>query len=640
MNGKPTEILLVEDERAHAAAINRAFENMGEKVNISIAGTLAEFRKQADDIPPDIAVMDLNLPDGRAVDALTNPPEAGRFPILLMTSYGNEHMAVEAIKAGALDYIVKSVEAFVEMPRIVERAMREWNLLQERKRAEEELRRANAYNRMLIEVSLDPFVTIGMDGKITDVNMATEEVTGAPRQELIGSDFSDYFTDPEAARYGYKKVFEDGSVRDYPMEIRHRDGHTTPVLYNASIYPDENGNIIGVFAAARNITERKHLEEQLLQSQKMEAVGQLAGGVAHDLNNILTVIYGYCSVLQMKIDVGAPFRSDIDHIYAAAERAANLTRSLLAFSRKQIMSPKTVNLNDVITNVVKLLSRIIGEDIEINTVFTANPLNIFADRGQIEQILMNLAANARDAMPDGGKLTIETKFEDIDEVFIQSHGYGTAGEYIVISVSDTGKGMDAETANKIFEPFFTTKDVGQGTGLGLSIVYGVVKQHNGYIDVFSEQGEGTIFNIYLPRVYEEGADDIVEKKPDYPLKGSETLLVAEDDPSIRAFADLILRKYGYEVILARDGADAVEKFKANSDKIDIIIMDMIMPGKGGKEAYEEIRKVRPDVKVLFMSGYSPDILLNKGFLNTGEEVLIKPVQPLELIRKVRAALDG
>ena len=590
--------------------------------------------------PPDIALVDMNLPDGRAVDLLTFPPEDGTFPTLIMTSYGNEQTAVEAFKSGALDYMVKSPEAFAVIPVTVKSALREWSLLQERKRAEEELRRANDYNRMLIEVSLDPLLTIGTDGRITDVNMATEEVTGRPREDLIGTDFCDYFTNPEAARFGYKKVFEDGSVRDHPLEIRHVNGHTTPVLYNASVYPDENGNVIGVFAAARDITELKHLEEQLLQSQKMEAVGQLAGGVAHDLNNILTVIYGYCSVLQMKLEKDSPLRHEADQIYAAAERAANLTRSLLAFSRKQIMSPKTINLNEVVTNVVKLLSRIIGEDIELGTVLTANPLNIFADRGQIEQILMNLATNSRDAMPDGGKFTIETKFEEIDEGFIQTHGYGTAGEYIVISVSDTGKGMDAETCNRIFEPFFTTKEVGQGTGLGLSIVYGVVKQHNGYIDVSSKAGHGTTFNIYLPRVYEEGVDDVDKPESDYPLKGNETLLVAEDDPSIREFAQLILRKYGYKVILAQDGADAVEKFKANIDKIDIIILDMIMPGKSGREAYEEIRKVRSDVKVLFMSGYSPDLLQNKGFLDTGEEVLIKPVLPLELIRKIRAALDG
>jgi PAS domain S-box-containing protein len=626
------QILVLEDEAAHAEAIRRALNNDGMAgADIRIAGTMREYLECVASSPPDIVLMDMNLPDGRAVDLLTFPPEAGAFPILIMTSYGDEHTAVEALKSGALDYMVKSPEAFAAMPVAVTRALREWKLLQERKRVEEELRRVNAYNRILIEVSLDPLLTIGPDGRITDVNMATEEVTGRNREDLIGSDFCDYFSDPEAARYGYKKVFEAGSVRDHPLEIRHRDGHTTPVLY---------GNVIGVFAAARDITERKQLEEQLLHSQKMEAVGQLAGGVAHDLNNILTVIYGYCSVLQLKIGRDAPFRSDIDQIYAAAERAANLTRSLLAFSRKQIMSPKTVNLNEVVTNVVNLLARIIGEDIELNTVLSENPLNIFADRGQVEQVLMNLAANARDAMPDGGKLTIETKFEDIDESFIQAHGFGAPGEYIVISVSDTGKGMDAETSNRIFEPFFTTKEVGQGTGLGLSIVYGVVKQHNGYIDVSSKAGLGTTFNIHFPRVYEEGADDDGERKSDYPLKGNETLLVAEDDSSIREFAQLILRKYGYEVILARDGADAVEKFKANNEKIDIIIMDMVMPGKSGREAYEEIRRIRSDVKILFMSGYSPDILQNKGFLDTGEEVLIKPVHPLELIRKIRAVLDA
>jgi CheY-like chemotaxis protein len=268
------------------------------------------------------------------------------------------------------------------------------------------------------------------------------------------------------------------------------------------------------------------------------------------------------------------------------------------------------------------------------------PLRVFADSGQIEQVLMNLAANARDAMLNGGILTIATEVQEIDESFIQAYGYGAVGKYVVLSVSDTGKGMDSETSKKIFEPFFTTKDVGKGTGLGLAIVYGVVKQHNGYIKVYSEPEKGTTFRIYLPQVYEEDADNIEEPAQDYPRMGSETILVAEDDANIRELSESILIKFGYEVILAHDGADAVEKFKANSDKIAVIVMDMIMPKKSGKEAYEEIRKVRADVKILFMSGYSPDLLHDRGIFDSSEEVLIKPIHPLDLVRKVRAVLDN
>jgi hypothetical protein len=411
----------------------------------------------------------------------------------------------------------------------------------------------------------------------------------------------------------------------------------------------ENGDEIGKLAAAFNNlvvslqkreTEQALLEEQLRQSQKMEAVGQLAGGVAHDFNNILTAIYGHCSVLQMKMGTDAPFRRDIDQIYAAAERAANLTRSLLAFSRKQIMNPKKINLNEIVMNVGKMLTRIIGEDIQLKAVCTGKPLRVFADSGQIEQVLMNLAANARDAMTKGGILTIETAVQEIDESFIHAYGYGEAGKYVVLSVSDTGKGMDAETSKKIFEPFFTTKEVGKGTGLGLSIVYGVIKQHNGYINVYSKPEEGTTFRIYLPQVYEEDVDSEKETPPEYPRMGSETILVAEDDATIRELEGSILREFGYDVILACDGEDAVEKFKAGKEKIAIIVMDMIMPRKSGKEAYEEIKKIQPDVRILFMSGYSPDLLHDRGISANGEDVLIKPIHPLELVRKLRAVLDS
>ncbi len=429
--------------------------------------------------------------------------------------------------------------------------------------------------------------------------------------------------------------------KDYDFEFRviSSDGGMKFIKTNALVIRDRNGKAHRMIGMNQDITERKHLEEQLLQSQKMEAVGQLAGGIAHDFNNILTAIYGYCGVLQMKVGMDAPFRPEIDHIYAAAERAANLTRSLLSFSRKQIMNPKKVNLNEIVMNMGKLLTRIIGEDIRLKTNCTGKPLRIFADSGQIEQVLMNLAANARDAMPNGGILTIETELQEIDESFIHAYGYGVAGKYAVISVSDTGKGMDVETSNKIFEPFYTTKEVGKGTGLGLSIVYGVIKQHNGFINVYSEPDKGTGFRIYIPQASDEAPDMEEEEAPAYPQTGSETVLVAEDDASIRELADSVLTNFGYEVILAVDGMDAVEKFKTNCDKIAIIVMDMIMPGKSGKEAYEEIRKIRPDVRILFVSGYSPDLLQDRGILDNREGALIKPIHPLDLVRKVRALLD-
>lgn len=304
------------------------------------------------------------------------------------------------------------------------------------------------------------------------------------------------------------------------------------------------------------------------------------------------------------------------------------------------MNPKPVNLNDIILNVGELISRIIGEDIRMETVLSEQPARVFADSGQLEQVLMNLAANARDAMPNGGLLTIETELAEAGDGFVHAHGAGPPGTYVVMSLSDSGAGMAVETRKKIFEPFFTTKEVGKGTGLGLSIVYGVIKQHNGYIDVSSEPGRGTTFRIYLPLFQGGETDTEMDAADGSPPMGTETILIAEDDAAIRQLTDSLLRKFGYKVIFAENGEEAVEKFRANSEVIDMIVMDMIMPGKSGMDAFAEIRALRPDVKALLMSGYSPEFLRTRGGTGFTGEMLQKPYQPLDFIRKVRCVLDS
>ncbi|MFA7405999.1 MAG: PAS domain S-box protein [Pelobacteraceae bacterium] len=510
--------------------------------------------------------------------------------------------------------------------------------VEERARAVEALRVSNAYNRSLIEASLDPFVTIAPDGRITDVNKATEMVTGYLREELINADFSDYFTEPEKARVVFQQVFIKGAVRDYPLQIRHRDGHVTPVMYNASVLCSESGELEGVFAAARDISEQKILENQLFQAQKMEAIGQLAGGIAHDFNNMLTAIIGFSSLLEMQMDKADPQKENVNQILAAADRAAELTRSLLAFSRKQIINPKPINLSQVIRNIEKFLQRIIGEDIALKTIYHQDVLTVNADCGQIEQVIMNLAVNARDAMPHGGMLSIELRFVEIGADSIKTHGYGEAGEYALISLSDSGVGMDENTRKRLFEPFFTTKELGKGTGLGLSIVYGIIKQHNGFINVYSEPGVGTTFTIYLPLT----KTDISEKTghvDDILRKGTETLLVADDDAALLDLTEKILVQFGYKVITATDGLDAVTKFNMSKETIALVILDVIMPKMNGKEAFEEIRKICPDIKTIFISGYTADIIHNRGMLDEDLEFLDKPLRPIRLLQKVREVLD-
>jgi len=329
----------------------------------------------------------------------------------------------------------------------------------------------------------------------------------------------------------------------------------------------------------------------------------------------------------------------IDQIIAASERAAHLTKGLLAFSRKQVLTQEKVNLNDVISVFQKFLVRIIGEDIHLQTILSKEELPVCIDSGQIEQSLVNLAANARDAMPNGRLLTIETELMEMGESFAHSHGYGQAGRYAVINVSDSGAGMTEETRKRIFEPFYTTKDSGKGTGLGMAIVYGIIKQHNGFINLYSEPGQGSTIRIYLPLLANEpvSKETITAQRP--LKKGDETILLAEDDQSVRKLVASVLSEFGYKVVLAVDGKDAVEKFKDHQIGIKLVLLDMIMPKQSGMAAADEIRRLQPDVKILFSSGYTADFMHNRGLLDDKMEFIMKPVQPMELLRKVREILD-
>jgi nitrogen-specific signal transduction histidine kinase/ActR/RegA family two-component response regulator len=397
--------------------------------------------------------------------------------------------------------------------------------------------------------------------------------------------------------------------------------------------------IIGVVL---DITEKKKLENQLLHAQKMEAVGQLTGGIAHDFNNILSAIIGYASLLQMKMAGGDPLRSFVDQILAGADRAANLTRSLLTFSRKQIVNLMPVDVHVIIRRVETLVHSIIGEDIDLRTTLAPRSLIVNADAGQIEQVLVNLVTNARDAMPKGGILSIETDIVEPGEAFEKQSAGAKSGKYVLVSVSDTGVGMDEKTRERIFEPFFTTKDLGRGTGLGLSMVYGIIKQHVGQILCYSEPGKGTTFKVYLPVL--NSADEMATLKmsaaaPEVPAQGTETILVAEDDETLRSLTTTILEDAGYTVIVAVDGEDAVRKFAQNKDRIGLILCDVIMPKKSGDEVREEIVKISPAVKILFMSGYPADIIRQKGLLEEGAEIVLKPTPTAALLRKVREVLD-
>jgi two-component system, cell cycle sensor histidine kinase and response regulator CckA len=386
-------------------------------------------------------------------------------------------------------------------------------------------------------------------------------------------------------------------------------------------------------------TERKKLEGQLRQAQKMEAIGQLTGGIAHDFNNMLTVIVGYSDLMLQKLRADDPLRSEVEQVKEAGVRASLLTRQLLAFSRKQVLQPRVLDLNAILTNMDRMLQRLIGEDIGLVTVPEPGLWRVHADPGQIEQVIMNLAVNARDAMPQGGKLTIETANVQLDDAYAREHVFVKPGPYVMLAVSDTGCGMDAETQAHIFEPFFTTKEPGKGTGLGLSTVYGIVKQSEGYVWVYSEVGRGTAFKIYLPRV--EAVAEAVEpsREAARTVRGSETILLVEDDNPVRKLIHSTLHAYGYTVLEAHHGKHAIQVCEQHAGPIHLMVTDVVMPEMRGRELAERLKPSHPTMKVLFMSGYTDRGIVHHGELVQGTAFLQKPFTPDALARKVREVLD-
>jgi PAS domain S-box-containing protein len=510
----------------------------------------------------------------------------------------------------------------------------------ERRKAEEELRKSEEKYRTLFEESKDVVFISMPEGKLLDINPAGVKLLGySSKDELLNVDIvRDLYFNPQDREKYQQALKQHGFVKDYELILKKKDGERVIVLSTTTAVRDEKGNIVSYRGIMRDVTEQRRLEVQLLQAQKMEAVGTLTGGIAHEFNNMLTTIIGYGKLLYEEMIADDPLKHNVEMIIASSDRAANLIQSLLTFSREQIIKLMPVNLHKIVKKVEKLLLRVIDEDIELKVILTDKDLVVNVDSGQIEQVLINLATNARDAMPGGGCLTISTELVELDEEYLKRYNYGKPGEYALISVTDTGAGMDSRTRERIFEPFFTTKEVGKGTGLGLSMVYGIIKQHNGYINVYSELGKGTTFKIYLP-VIELEVKEIETAIPTAPAGGTETILLAEDDKEVRNLIKDILQKFGYKVIEAVDGEDTIKKFMDDKDKIQLLILDVIMPKKSGKEAYAEIKNIRPDVKALFTSGYAAETIFKKGLFEEGIHLVSKPLLPKELLKKVREVLD-
>ncbi len=493
--------------------------------------------------------------------------------------------------------------------------------------------------RKLYDDAPDMMHSVDRSGNVIICNRTEANALGYTVAELIGRPQMDIIVpDERDACMGKMAFLIKNGFYEGERTLIAKDGRHIPVFIKARAIYDEEGDFLMSDSILRDITEKKNLEAQLFQAQKMEAVGLLAGGVAHDFNNVLTAIVGYGSLLLPKTEHDSIAQAYVEQVLSAAERATNLTRSLLAFSRKQIINPKPVHVSDIVRHLEKILDKVIGEDIELKMFSAPQEASVLADAGQLEQALMNLATNARDAMPGGGVLVIETELVEFDEDYVRRHAFAQPGKYMLISVTDTGQGMDAKTKEKIFEPFFTTKDTGKGTGLGLSMVYGIVKQHNGYITVYSEPRKGTTFKIYLP-VIEQEAEKLEITVLTPVIGGAESILIAEDAFMVSELAKNILEEFGYRVVVAKNGVEAIEKFRS-SPGVALLILDVIMPGKNGKEVYAEIKRLKPDIKALYMSGYTANIIHKKGILDPGTGFISKPFSPNAFLRKVRSVLDN
>jgi PAS domain S-box-containing protein len=507
--------------------------------------------------------------------------------------------------------------------------------------AQEGLRRSELNFRSLVTNAPYGICRCNAAGQLLDVNPALLAILRySSAQELVGKHLGELYADThhwfELADHLHSAAPFNGLIAEW----KRKDGINTALRVSGRAVCDgDKKTAFELFI--EDVTERRALEQQLRQSQKMEAVGRLAGGIAHDFNNLLMVISGYSEFLLDRLGPDPALRGPAQEIASASQRASSLTRQLLAFSRKQMLAPKILDLNGVVTENLKMLTRVIGEDIDLVMVPASLLGAVRADAGQIDQVIMNLAVNARDAMPSGGKLTIETSNVSLDEEYARFHAPLQAGEYVMLSISDTGLGMDAETQSHIFEPFFTTKGP-KGTGLGLSTVYGIVKQSGGYIWVYSEPGKGSTFKIYLPRVAErvEPAQVVVPEEPAFTAPGTETILLAEDEANLRYLARQFLEKQGYRVIEAADGAIAMQIAVAHEGVIHLLLTDVIMPGMNGRELAQRISEIRPNTKVLYMSGYTENVIGHNGTLDADVRLLQKPFTLRDLKSKVREVLDS
>ncbi len=632
-------VLLVEDSDEDAELITRelrrAFELELERVQ-----TAEDMSAALDGKTWDIVISDYSMPrfSGPEAFAVLQSKHLD-IPFIITSGTIGEDVAVATMRLGVRDYLLK--DKLARLVPAVERELREAEMRAARRRADEALRAAEGRFRDLFDVAPDAILLTSAEGKILIANAEAhrmfghENLVGEEVDALVGEDSRErhphlragFFANPESRRVrGAREI-----------QARRKDGKMFPVeITLASSSVDGQPAALAII---RDATDRRALEERLRQTQKLEAIGSLAGGIAHDFNNLLSVILSYSSMLVEGLKAGDPMREDLGEVHKAAMRATDLTRQLLAFGRKQILQPAPTNLNEIVKRMQTLLRRLIGEDIEYTVLLAAQLGTTLVDPSQIEQIIMNLIVNARDAMPTGGKVTVETANVVLDAGYAAQHAGVTPGAYVMIAITDTGLGMDAATQARVFEPFFTTKEVGRGTGLGLSTVFGIVKQSGGHVWLYSEVGKGTTFKVYFPRS-DKDAMSTTAPPPPNTQRGVETILLVEDDDALRVLTSTILRRNGYHVLEAANGGDALLICEQHGATIHLLLTDVIMPKMSGRQVADRLKIIRPQMKVLYMSGYTDNSIVHHGVLDSDVAFLQKPITPDALARKVRDVLDG
>jgi len=638
-------VLLVEDSLSDAKLLVHELRRGAGSVEFERVEDAAGMRAALDAQAWDAVISDWSMPTFSGLAALALVGERGLdIPFIIVSGTIGEEVAVEAMRAGAHDYLIKG--NLKRLNPAIEREIREAQVRAARRSAEVELIKAAQRYRALFDNSPLPTWVCDPDSStLLAVNEAAVLHYGYGAEEFAQLSMREL--EAVAPRSAGGEPASAGPTNAQMQAVRHRKKDGSLIWVELTSHDLELEGRRARLYVARDVSERKDAEErlrkteeQLRQAQKMEAIGSLAGGIAHDFNNLLSVILGYTTLLIAELKPGEPMRADIEEVEHAGRRAAQLTRQLLAFSRKQILQLAVLDLNELVTNMERMFARLIGEDVQVSVLSARDLGKIHADAGQVEQILMNLVVNARDAMPGGGKLTIETANVELDAAYAANHVGVEPGSYVMLAVTDTGTGMSAAVQSRVFEPFFTTKGEDRGTGLGLATVFGIVKQSGGHIWLYSEVGAGTTFKIYFPRNDRDRADAPASVSEAIVLTGTETILLVEDEKQVRDLARAILRRNGYNVLEAQSGGDALLTCEQYTGKIHLMITDVVMPRMSGKQLAERLAPLRPTMKVLYMSGYTDNSIVHHGILDSGIAFLEKPITLPSLLRKVREVLNG